>query len=117
LIASVPSSFACSDDLQWLKDLPYTLSIPSYNAVIVHAGLVPGVDIGKQKARDLYLMRNLKQGPSGALEGTDDSKLGVAWAPQWNEGPHVYFGHDAKRGLQLCEGATGLDTGCVYGKE
>lgn len=68
-----------------------------------------------------------------SLRGTAKTSEGEAWAKVWSDRaanneqcsesgsdgvlPHVYFGHDAKRGLQKYEHATGLDTGCVYGKQ
>lgn len=41
----------------------------------------------------------------------------VSWASQWpSDQPHLLFGHDAVRGLQIHPNATGLDGGCLYGK-
>lgn len=46
-------------DLEWLIELPYTISVPHFDALIVHAGLVPGIATNQQSSIDMYLMRNL----------------------------------------------------------
>ena len=50
------------------------------------------------------------------FDATEDTKSGEQWSITWTGPLHVYFGHDARRGLQLQSYATGLDTGCCYGK-
>lgn len=106
------------EDFEYLQSLPYTLIIPQINAIIVHAGLVPGVPLKHQSYIDLCHMRNiiLKQKLWGkSVISYNKMDEGVGWATQWEGPEHVYFGHDARRGLQELPFATGLDTGCVYG--
>ena len=43
-----------------MKDLPYTISLPSHDALVVHAGLVPGKDLEEQTPLDMCTMRNLE---------------------------------------------------------
>lgn len=105
------------DDINWLKELPYIISVPSLGFGCVHAGLIPGLDLDRQDYNDLVTMRNL------ILEGetfraTSVVDCGVPWIEHFRGDPipFVYFGHDAKRGLQQTDYVMGLDTGCVYGK-
>ena len=106
-----------AEDLLYLRNLPFTLSLPTHNAIVVHAGLVPGVPLDAQDPAGMYTQRNLV--PSGSsYTWSDGTKKGVPWAGEWpGDQPHVFFGHDAKRGLQQHKHATGLDTGCCYGKK
>ena len=99
------------DDLEYLRSSPLSITIPELNILVVHAGMVPGIPVEKVDPQALMTMRNLVNS-----EPTSDDKEGVPWITLWKGPRHVIFGHDAKRGLQKTKFATGLDTGCVYGK-
>ncbi|XP_045173326.1 bis(5'-nucleosyl)-tetraphosphatase PrpE [asymmetrical]-like [Mercenaria mercenaria] len=108
-------------DFNFLSALPYTISIPSLNAIIVHGGIVPGKPLEMQKLNDLTNMRNIIDTGDAfeneGLIGYNKPDKGVPWVDMWPGPEHVYFGHDARRKLQLAQYATGLDTGCCYGEE
>lgn len=99
------------DDWAWLEALPYYRRLADVNAIVVHAGLIPGLPLEAQEPRIMTNMRSLRQ------DGSPSSRIeeGVPWASRWPGPEEVVFGHDAVRGLQRWPHATGIDTGCVYG--
>ena len=100
-------------DVDWLMQLPYVLDCPF--GVVVHAGLHPSVaSLHDQQPHVMMYMRNIR--PVDGCWFECDGSDAVAWAPLWR-GRRVFFGHDAKRRLQQCQWALGLDTACVYGFE
>lgn len=100
-------------DWLWLETLPLYLRFPELKSAVVHAGVVPGKTLERQHPDDLMTMRTLRP------QGTASSRLedGELWAPRYPGPDHVIFGHDAISGLQRTQHATGIDTGCVYGRE
>jgi hypothetical protein len=98
-------------DWQWLADLPFFLELPEHDALVVHAGLLPGLAPRDQKPDDLMNMRSVL--PDGTASRVYEE--GTPWTLLWEGPPLVVFGHDAVRGLQQHPHAIGLDTGCVYG--
>ena len=120
--ASLPQEFQwlktlSKEDLGWLFELPFSISIPSLNLVVVHAGLLPQLPLVEQGYDDLLHLRNVSYDP-GLSKWVGHRKIlegSIPWASVWKGPEHVYFGHDAIRGLQLYPCAKGVDTGCVYG--
>jgi hypothetical protein len=100
-------------DVAYLERIPLYLDLPDLGVWIVHAGVAQGVALPDQNETDLMTMRSVR--PDGSIS----SKLreGVPWASIYAGPSHVVFGHDAVSGLQQYPFATGLDTGCVYGRK
>jgi len=100
-------------DVRWLKERPLWLRLPTASPhVVVHGGLVPGVPVEHQAREHLLNLRSITDDgkPSKRIEGKP-------WGAAWPGPEHAVFGHDAVRGLQQHKHATGLDTGCVYGRQ
>ena len=120
------------DDVMWLSELPYTITISwgllkidsnsdeeLMDVTIVHAGLLPGLPLKDQSIETMVMIRQVDPiysedhaysgKPSYAQHGIEkDLENGVRgdpvpWASVWNGPQQIIFGHDAKRGLQMYE--------------
>ena len=108
------------DESDWafLESLPLFVRLGAEReggpeAAVVHAGAVPGVPLEAQERDDLLSLRSMV----GGTAPTRRLLMRWPWAAAWRGPEHIVFGHDAVRGLQQYPLATGLDTGCVYGRE
>ncbi len=99
------------EDFVWLDALPLYLRFASHGAAVVHAGVDPRYAIERQEPVNLLHIRSVDEHnrPTRTLDGRP-------WASVWSGPEHIIFGHDARRALQLESAATGLDTGCCYGR-
>ncbi|MBN2790695.1 MAG: metallophosphoesterase [Candidatus Delongbacteria bacterium] len=95
-------SLELEDHLRWIYDLPYYIETPKF--IIVHAGFDPRRPIEKNDKDVLVSIRMLED-------------IDKPWFEEYEGKKHVYFGHWGKLGLYYGKNVTGLDTGCVYGKQ
>lgn len=99
------------DDWRTLAATPLWLDLPEHDARVVHAGVVPGLDVARTPADALLRIRTI----DAHGRWSDDRDGGTLWGARYAGPPHVIFGHNALDEPQLHAWATGIDTGCVYG--
>ncbi|KAI9772620.1 MAG: hypothetical protein M1840_000214 [Geoglossum simile] len=109
---------------KWLRGCPLILRVGEIEGmgevVVVHAGLVPGVELENQDPFNIMNMRTIDR----KTLVPSDGRSGVAWAKLWKiyqkglpskDRTTVIYGHDSHRGLSIEPYSKGIDTGCVRG--
>lgn len=101
-----------SDD-EWraLRAMPDWIDLPEHGVRVVHAGVLPWLDVRRTPRKALLQMRSIDAFGSWS----DKRDAGAPWATWYAGPPHVVFGHDARADPRFYPWATGIDTGCVYG--
>jgi hypothetical protein len=86
--------------MKYISTWPFYVELPE--AIVVHAGLRPGVPLERQSEVDLTHLRRV---------GADERP----WYDLYEGKKLVVFGHWVRRKPLVRDNAIGLDTGCVYG--
>ncbi|KAJ5199002.1 Molybdenum cofactor biosynthesis MoeB [Penicillium cf. griseofulvum] len=124
------------EQIQWLENCPVILNVGQVSGmgqvVVVHAGLVPGVELENQDPSSVMTMRTIDLD----THVPSPKKKGMNWAKMFDkhqsklyssletsaEDPlastmTVVYGHDASTSLSIRTFTKGLDSGCVKGKK
>ncbi len=82
---TVPDTIFEAEDVMWLKDLPYTITLPDLGFIVVHAGLVPGRSLREQDLNDMCNMRSLLRTANGGFSASPkgDNNGRMPWAEHW----------------------------------
>lgn len=110
-----------TNQINLLESLPYIIRIPmpKREYLVVHAGLLPGRALHRQKCWDVSNMRNIE-----GKKAIDDRNSGEGWFHAWHKEQEkltkkkrqvIIYGHDAGRDLNLRKYSRGLDSRCVRG--
>jgi hypothetical protein len=98
------------DEWRIIEGMPLFHDMPEHDLCVVHAGLDPRCALHEQDPWVLTHIRSFDE-----LGNPSHRDGHASWSAGYVGPKHVVFGHNALRGLQIHDKATGLDSGCVYG--
>lgn len=113
-------------ELAWLGSLPYHIKLDEFNAVVAHAGIVPGVPLVRQRDEAFMMVRYVDK-DNGKMKhmvmpGYLRPENSDYWADKFDSSFDVIFGHNVVglKDIKVWENTNGgrcfgIDTGCVFG--
>jgi diadenosine tetraphosphatase ApaH/serine/threonine PP2A family protein phosphatase len=101
--------------LNWFASLPLFIRLPEADAVVVHAGVLPGVAIEEQDAHTLLHAQCVSPPEKKSYWPSKAPATHVFWTNHWKGPERVIFGHTVLDRPLISRWAVGIDTGCVHG--
>lgn len=119
---TVPSHVATRLQLKqkhfdYFRSLPLFIRLPEFNAVVVHAGVFPGVPIEAQSPKHLLHAQMLNPAIDKATKWPSKAPEGYKfWTNLWKGPETIIFGHSVLDKPLVTEHAIGIDGGAVFGR-
>jgi serine/threonine protein phosphatase 1 len=104
------------EHLDYLATLPLFLRLPEHNAVVVHAGVLPGKRMEEQDPYHLLHAQCVRPPGKKSFWPSKAPADHRFWTHYWKGPERVIFGHTVFDRPLVTEHAVGIDTGCVYGR-
>ena len=103
------------DDLDYFESLPVYIKLPEYNAVAVHAGVLPNKTMEEQPTSTLLHCQNISPRATKSCWPSKSPAGYKFWTNYWTGPERIIFGHTVLEKPLVSKFAVGVDTGCVFG--
>lgn len=103
------------EHLDWFATLPTRIALVEHGAVVVHAGVMPGVPMAGQDPYHLLHAQCVAPPERKSYWPSRAPATHRFWASLWTGPERVIFGHTVLDRAFVGEHAAGIDTGCVHG--
>ena len=101
----------------YFSTLPLFVRIPEANAIVVHAGVLPGLPVERQDPHTLLHAQCIQPPASKSFWPSKAPPGWTFWTNHWKGPERVIFGHTVLDRPLVAAWAVGIDTGCVHGRE
>jgi diadenosine tetraphosphatase ApaH/serine/threonine PP2A family protein phosphatase len=102
---------------EWIAKRPLWVRVPEANAVVVHAGVLPGLPVEEQDPHTLLHAQCVRPPERKSYWPSKAPPGWTFWTNHWKGPERVIFGHTVLDRALVSEFAVGIDTGCVHGRE